>query len=129
MTGNINFGLEFIPFVSILFFYSHGIGFGLVAAVLMMSVSSLLVGNIQFDLLVSAAIFVIVALLSLFLGFGIVINGIILVIVFNIISLVVLTFFGFDIVKNILYFAGSITFNYILFKYFSEIIFKLLMLG
>lgn len=129
MTGNINFGLEFIPFVSILLFYSHGVGFGLVATILMMAVSSLLVGNIQFDLLVSAGIFVIIALLSLFLGFGIALNGIILVIIFNIISLVVLTLFGFDIVKNIIYFAGSITFNYILFKYFSEIIFNMLMLG
>jgi len=128
MTGNINFGVEFIPFAAIMFFYSHGIAFGLFATILMMTISSLLVGNVQFDLIVSAGIFVLIAILSLFLSFGIAINGIILIIIFNIISLIILTILGFDAVKNTIYFAGSLVFNYILFKYFSEIIFKMLVL-
>jgi hypothetical protein len=126
LTGNICVGIEFIPFASILFFYTNGPLFGFLAAILMMTVSSLLVGSMQIDLFVSAAIFAVLAIISLFLPFGIVMNGIILMIIFNIISLIALTLIGMDIVKNIIYFIGSIIFNYILFKYFSQIIFSLL---
>ncbi len=128
-TGNINFGIEFIPFATIMFFYCHGLGYGLLAAILMMSISSLLMGNIQIDLFVSLGIFLAVGILAFFIPvgtFGIAMAGIILMIVFNILSIISLTVIGFDIVKNIIYFFGSILFNFILFKYFSEIIFKVL---
>jgi hypothetical protein len=119
LTGDIDTGLEFIPFVTIIFFNTHGIAFGLLSALFMMSISSLLIGQLKLDLFVSLGIFSLVALISLFLSFGIVTNGLILIIVFNLLSFVILTLLGFDAIKNAIYFFGSIVFNYILFKYFS----------
>jgi hypothetical protein len=129
MTGNINLGIEFIPFATIMFFSTHGFVFGMLAALLMMVVATLSVGELQLDLFVSLAIFAIIGIIALFLNFGIIINGIILVVIFNILSLIILTFFGFDFVKDLIYFFGSIIFNYILFKYFSEIIYTVISLA
>ncbi len=129
MFGNINLGVEFIPFVSIMFFYAFGFPAGMLATVIMMIVSLLLVGHISIDMLFSVGIFVIIGILTFVLDFGsIATNGIILVIIFNILSLVISFLVGLDVVKNIMYFFGSIFFNYILFKFFSEILFKLLLL-
>jgi len=126
MFGDINLGLEFVPFATIIFFYTHGIVFGLLAALLMITVSALLVGQLQFDMFISVGIFAIIGLLSLFINFGIVTSGIILMIVFNVLSLILMIVLGLDVAKNIIYFFGSLLFNYILFKYFSEFIAKAL---
>lgn len=128
MLGNIQTGIEFIPFVTIIFFFTHGFTFGIFAAFLMMVVSTLLVGELQMDLFVSLGIFALVGLIGIFLPLEIVMFGYVLIVAFNIISLVVLTVLGFDPTKNIIYFFGSIIFNVILFKYFSEIIVKVLLL-
>jgi hypothetical protein len=122
LTGDLDTGLEFIPFATIIFFYTHGIAFGLLSVLFMMSISSLLVGQLKLDLFISLGIFILVAFASFFFNFGIVMNGIILIIIFNILSFIILTLFGFDFVKNSIYFFGSLLFNYILFKYFSVFI-------
>lgn len=129
MFGNLNIGIEFIPFVSIIFFYAFGFPAGMLATVIMMIVSLLLVGRITIDMLFSLGIFVIIGLLTLVIDFGnIATNGIVLIVIFNILSLILELFLGLDIVKSIIYFFSSILFNYILFKFFSEILFKLLLL-
>lgn len=129
MFGNLNLGVEFIPFVSIMFFYAFGFPAGMLATVIMIIVSLLLVGHISIDMLFSLGIFVIIGLLAFVIDFGsIVTNGIILTIIFNILSLIISFVLGLDVVKNIIYFFGSIFFNYILFRFFSEILFKLLIL-
>jgi hypothetical protein len=129
MLGSLNLGVEFIPFVSIMFFYAFGFPTGMLATLIMMIISLLLVGHISIDMLFSVGIFVIIGLLTLILDFGsIAINGIILIIIFNIMSLAIELFLGLDIVKNVMYFFGSIFFNYVLFKFFSEILFSLLVL-
>lgn len=105
MLGNLNLGVEFIPFVSIMFFYAFGFPSGMLAALIMMIISLLLVGRISIDMIFSIAIFVIIGLLTFVLDFGsIATNGIILIIIFNVLSLIVELFLGLDIVKNIVYF-------------------------
>jgi len=129
LTGNLNLGIEFIPFATIIFFYTHGVMFGIIASLLMMVVACLLVGTLNFWIFLSTGIFALTGIISLFLPlsiFSIASAGIVLAIIFNVLTLIVFTIFGYDIVNDLTYFFGSIIFNFILFKYFSGIIFQVI---
>lgn len=126
MTGNLNLGIEFITFSTILFIYSYGIAFALIACLVMTLLSTLLTGQISPTSLTSYGMYVIIALIALFLPFGIATSGIILVLIMNFLGLFILLMLGFDFVRNLLYISGNIFFNFVLFKYFSQIIFTLL---
>lgn len=133
MTGNLDFGIEFVTFATILFLYSHGIVFAIIASLLMMVVSSLSVGELKLDIFLSFGMFIIlgmvyIVMVFIFPSISIVAGGIILVIAYNLLSIVVFSLLGFDLFKNVIYFAGSIIFNYILFRYFSVIILKVITL-
>jgi len=129
MFGNINMGIEFIPFVSIIFFYAFGFPPAMLATIIMMIASLLMVGHVSIDMMFSIGIFVVIGLLTYLIDFGsIATNGIIMIGIFNILTLILSTLVGLDMVKNIMYFFGSIFFNYILFRFFSEILFTLLLL-
>ncbi|MFT4304194.1 MAG: hypothetical protein ACMXYG_06530 [Candidatus Woesearchaeota archaeon] len=127
ITGELSIGIEFIPFATIIFFYTHGIAFGIMSAIIMMAISQLLSGQLRIDILFNIAVFIIIGLISLlFLEVGIVLFGIILVVLFNIMTFIAMSVIGYDFVKNMIYGFGSIIFNYVLFRYFSEIIVKTL---
>lgn len=125
ITG-INVGIEFITFATIIFLYSYGPVFALATCLLMLIISSLSTGQIAPTTFTSFGMYCIIALISMFMDFGIVANGIILMLVMNLLGLLILFILGFDFVRNFIYISGNVFFNYILFKYFSEIIFYLL---
>lgn len=129
-TGNINVGIEFIPFTTIILFYTHGLTISLLLSILMILVTTVIFGRIAIDTFVSIGLFFIIGFISLILplaSFGIVVSGMILIVVFNILSFIVLMYISPDVIKNIVYFVGSIFFNYLLFRYFGQIVYKLLM--
>ena len=125
ITG-INLGIEFITFTTVLFFYSFGITFGLMACAVMLLISTLSMGRISPENFTGYMMYCVIAIISLFLDFGISANGMILVLFMNLLGALILILLGLDIIKNSLYLIGNTIFNIILFKYFSEIIFSIL---
>lgn len=122
ISGDLDIGISFIPFSTILFLYVHGIAFALVACFAMLLISSLLMGQLKPYILVSIILFSLVALIGLFLPFDIIVYGIILVCIYTILFFIASLFLGYNIVSTTIYSAGSIIFNYILFSYFAPII-------
>ena len=67
ITG-FNLGIEFITFSTILFFYSYGLTFGLIACAVMIIISSLSIGRISPEVFTGFMMYCIIGLLSLFLN-------------------------------------------------------------
>jgi hypothetical protein len=126
ITGSLSLGIEFITFATILLIYSYGIPFALIACLVMSLVSALSTGQLSLSDISSYGMYVVISLISLLLPFSIATNGIILMLIMNILGLFMLTLLGFDFIRNATYVAGNIFLNFILFKYFSAIIFTLL---
>lgn len=126
LTGKIDVGISFIPFATIIFIYTRGIIFSIIICAIMLIISSLLIGDFQLDIIIYLVVVSIVALFSLFLNFEFVMNAIILIILFNVIALIILIIMGFDLAKNLIYFFGSIAFNYILINFFGKLFMTLI---
>lgn len=125
ITG-INLGIEFITFSTFLLVYSYGITFGIVACAIMIIISSLSVGRISPETFTGFIMYCFIAVMTLFFDYGIALNGIFLVLIMNILGFIIILLLGFDIARNSIYLLGNTVFNYILFRFFSEIIFTLL---
>jgi len=126
ITGEIDIGIGFIPFATILLFQAHGYSFGLMACLIMLIVSALISGYLKPYFIWSLAIFALIGTFIFFLPFDLFWNSMVMLVVYNIIFFIVDSLLGSDPIENITYTVGSTFFNFILFKYFAEIIFLLL---
>jgi hypothetical protein len=122
----VDVGLEFITFSTILFLYSHGFIFALVACIIMIFISSLIRGQFGLGTITGFGMYVVIGLLSLTFDFGIVWNGIILVLFMNLVGLIILFLVGSNVIKTTIYIIVNTIFNILLFLYFSPVIFSLL---
>lgn len=121
MTGDIDIGIGFIPFSTIMIFLMHGFAPGLISCAIMLVTSAVIVGQVKPYILWSFGLFSIVGAISLLLPFSIPLAGIILVVIYNALFFAVDILLGSDAVENVVYTIGSTIFNYVLFYYFAPI--------
>jgi hypothetical protein len=126
VAGELNLGIESLAFVTIIFIYAHGIFFGLIACLAMMLITTFLFGQVSMNIFARYSVFVLAGLLSIFFNFGIALNGIILIIIVDIVYFIMMLFLDGNVSKHLLFSAGNIFLNIVIFHYFGNIVYSLL---
>jgi len=118
----MSLGFELITFVTIVLCFGINPVFGFVAAVIMVIVGSFISGRICIPMFVKIGAYAVVCLVSLpFLNMNIVITGILLALLYNIITHFVYVFvFGFNPVNSVIDFILNMLLNVFVFARFGQ---------
>lgn len=123
----ISLGFELITFISVIFCFTHGPYFAIVAAIIMTVTGSIINGRLCIPMFVQIFAYALICLLFFIVsGLGVVGSGIILALFFNIIIHSIYIFiFGFNPINSISAFVLNMIVNIFVFIRFSESLLRL----